>query len=143
MLFILYRTKDFSDHDWTEELGDDCKNALAFIDDHQNNYLRLKYLTPPVQYDKPPEELQDIPNLTQIPAGTPTGVYFLCQGKKIVYVGQSNSPSARISQHQKDKIFDLAYMIPTDQPLALEDYYINKFKPIYNKTIKKEYYGNT
>jgi hypothetical protein len=40
---ILYRTKDFSDHDWTEELGDDCKNALAFIDDHQNNYLRLKH----------------------------------------------------------------------------------------------------
>jgi len=106
------------------------------------NYLRLKYLTPPVQYDEPPEELQDIPNLTQIPAGTPTGVYFLCQGKKIVYVGQSNSPCARISQHQKDKIFDHAYMIPTDQPLALEDYYINKFKPMYNKTIKKEYHGN-
>lgn len=39
-----YRTKDFLEHDWLEELGDEgCKNTLAFIDDHQNNYLRLKH----------------------------------------------------------------------------------------------------
>jgi hypothetical protein len=40
---IEYRRKDFNDHDFTSELGDDCKNTLAFIDDHQNNYLRLKH----------------------------------------------------------------------------------------------------
>ena len=40
---IDYRTKDFNDHDWTHELGDDCKNTIAFIDDHQNNYLRLQH----------------------------------------------------------------------------------------------------
>jgi hypothetical protein len=40
---IDYRRKDFNDHDWTKELGDDCKNTLVFIDDHQNNYLRLKH----------------------------------------------------------------------------------------------------
>lgn len=39
-----YRTKDFLEHDWLEELGEEgCKNSLAFIDDHQNNYLRLKH----------------------------------------------------------------------------------------------------
>ena len=39
-----YRTKDFLEHDWLEELGEEgCKNTLAFIDDHQNNYLRLKH----------------------------------------------------------------------------------------------------
>jgi len=37
-----YRTKDFNEHDWTNELGiETCKNTLAFIDDHQNNYFRL------------------------------------------------------------------------------------------------------
>jgi hypothetical protein len=40
---IDYRTKDFNEHDWTAELGDECKNTVAFIDDHQNNYLRLKH----------------------------------------------------------------------------------------------------
>jgi len=39
-----YRTKDFLEHNWLEELGiEGCKNTLAFIDDHQDNYLRLKH----------------------------------------------------------------------------------------------------
>lgn len=40
---IDYRKKDFNEHDFTSELGNDCENTLAFIDDHQNNYLRLKH----------------------------------------------------------------------------------------------------
>ena len=39
-----YRTRDFNDHDWIAELGiETCKNTLAFIDDHQNNYNRLQH----------------------------------------------------------------------------------------------------
>jgi hypothetical protein len=39
-----YRKKDFLEHNWLEELGlEGCKNTLAFIDDHQDNYLRLKH----------------------------------------------------------------------------------------------------
>lgn len=39
-----YRTKDFNSHNWSNELGiDTCLNTLAFIDDHQNNYDRLKH----------------------------------------------------------------------------------------------------
>lgn len=39
-----YRTKDFNNHDWSSELGiETCLNTLAFIDDHQNNYDRLKH----------------------------------------------------------------------------------------------------
>ena len=36
-----YTKVDFLNHDWKQLLGDDCKNTLAFIDDHQNNYERL------------------------------------------------------------------------------------------------------
>jgi hypothetical protein len=39
-----YTTVDFNKHDWSSMLGrDGCKNTVAFIDDHQNNYERLKH----------------------------------------------------------------------------------------------------
>jgi hypothetical protein len=39
-----YRTKDFLKYNWLEELGiNGCQNTVAFIDDHQDNYLRLKH----------------------------------------------------------------------------------------------------
>jgi hypothetical protein len=40
-----YTTLDFNCHDWTLELGgrDVCRATLAFIDDHQDNFERLKH----------------------------------------------------------------------------------------------------
>jgi len=41
---VTYTTKDFNEHDWSSILGvETCKKTLAFIDDHQNNYERLKH----------------------------------------------------------------------------------------------------
>jgi hypothetical protein len=82
--------------------------------------------------DKIPECLSDIPGIHDIPVGHPPGVYILMCGKEIVYVGQSTNPSIRIGQHIKDKIFDRALLIPTMDLDAVEQHYINKFKPKYN-----------
>jgi hypothetical protein len=39
-----YSNIDFNNNDWTTILGKDtCKNTVAFIDDHQDNYERLKH----------------------------------------------------------------------------------------------------
>lgn len=41
----------------------------------------------------------------------PPGVYFLCLGDEVVYVGQSIRPLARTTQHD-DKTFDRIYLLP-------------------------------
>jgi hypothetical protein len=82
-----------------------------------------------------PEALKDVPNIHEIPAAHPPGVYILMQGDEVVYVGQSINPSARLGQHTQDKLFDKAYLIPTNDLLETEAIYINMFKPKYNKRL--------
>lgn len=81
------------------------------------------------------EVLKDVPNIHEIPAAHPPGVYILMHGDEVVYVGQSINPSVRLGQHTQDKIFDKAYLIPTNNLLETEAQYINKFKPKYNKRL--------
>jgi predicted GIY-YIG superfamily endonuclease len=85
--------------------------------------------------DEVPEALKDVPNIHEIPAAHPPGVYILMQGDEVVYVGQSVNPSARLGKHTQDKVFDKAYLIPTNNLLETEAIYINKFKPKYNKRL--------
>lgn len=80
-----------------------------------------------------PEALKGIDKIHEIPAAHPPGVYILMQGSEVVYVGQSINPSARLAKHSQDKVFDRAYLIPTNDLLAVEAKYINMFKPRYNK----------
>jgi hypothetical protein len=82
-----------------------------------------------------PEALKGIANIHEIPAAHPPGVYILMQGSDVVYVGQSINPSARLAKHSQDKLFDKAYLIPTNDLLAVEAKYINMFKPRYNKRV--------
>jgi hypothetical protein len=83
-----------------------------------------------------PDTLKDIVNLTPMEIGYPSGVYFLCQDEKVVYVGQSANPSARIPHHYKDKKFNRVYLIPVPEQrlLQVEHRYIKQFQPLYNKT---------
>lgn len=63
----------------------------------------------------PPESLSTIPNLKEIPITTSmlTGVYVLCSGASIVYVGQSVNPSARIANHPLDAWqVDRCFLVP-------------------------------
>lgn len=71
------------------------------------------------------------------------GIYFLISKGNVVYVGQSLCIYARIGTHltEKSKQFDSWSWIPCDASLldSLEEEYILKFNPIYNKIIKGWY----
>lgn len=83
-----------------------------------------------------PDALKDIMHLTPVEVGYPSGVYFLCQDEKVVYVGQSVKPSSRIPHHYKDKKFNKVFLLPVPEErlLQIENDYIRKFEPLYNKT---------
>lgn len=68
-----------------------------------------------------------------------SGIYFLKQGKIIVYVGESTCIMSRIMQHFKENVkqFDSFQIIEKrnfsdKQRLSLEKSLIKKFKPQYN-----------
>lgn len=62
-------------------------------------------------------------------------VYFLLKDGNVVYVGQTDNILNRIKSHQKNKDFNnVAYIITTkDKVNYLENYYIMKYEPFYNK----------
>jgi excinuclease UvrABC nuclease subunit len=67
-----------------------------------------------------------------------SGIYFLKQGNKIVYVGESTCIMSRIVQHYKENVkqFDsfqiLENKLSNKQRLNLEKRLIKKFRPKYN-----------
>lgn len=90
--------------------------------------------------DKLPPELISCNRISEIPINSaygPSGVYFLCKDKKIVYVGQSKCVFSRINDHKKQKrgLFDSVFFI--DLPLSrlddVETALIRKFNPPLNK----------
>ena len=64
-------------------------------------------------------------------------VYFLLYNEEVVYVGQTVQGLVRPLSH-KDKVFDSVAVIsvPEDLLTAVEDYYISKYIPKYNKTMR-------
>ena len=66
------------------------------------------------------------------------GVYLLAMEDRIVYVGQSKNPHARIPQH-KDKEFTHVRILrcPERRLTYWESVLIRKINPVYNKTLKK------
>jgi hypothetical protein len=68
-----------------------------------------------------------------------TWVYFLFLQDVVVYVGQTVTGITRIISHirEGDKLFDsYCYInVGVDKLLEVENYYISKFKPRYNKTL--------
>lgn len=73
-------------------------------------------------------------NCRAVDVGVASYVYFLLQGKEVVYVGQTKNGLTRIYQH-KDKVFDMAYVMECDanELNRLENRYIFKYRPKYNK----------
>ena len=86
----------------------------------------------------------DVPNelallthrLVYLPACCFSGVYFLCSGAEIVYVGQSISVGARSNSH-KTKKFDriLILPVPNEELNRVEAAFIGLLQPKYNKTL--------
>lgn len=63
-----------------------------------------------------------------------SGIYFLIQDRKIVYVGRSSMVWRRIAAHMIEKRFDSYYVLECQAADlgALERKYIAKFKPVLN-----------
>lgn len=70
-------------------------------------------------------------------------IYFLIQGGKVVYVGQSKNVNERIGHHitQQGKPFDAYYAVYVDRLIVnvIESAYIEAFQPIYNHRENKGY----
>ena len=89
----------------------------------------------------PPSSISNLPNLQQVPKyGFNSGIYFLCFGDEVVYVGQSTSPASRIASHvlEGKKVFDRVYLLPIpEQDLNnVETAFIKTFNPKYNGKIR-------
>jgi len=72
-------------------------------------------------------------------------IYFLLKDKEVVYVGQTTQNVIRPFSH-KDKIFDSVAIIyqseDKDKLNEIEEFYIKKYCPRYNKTFNSENYAN-
>lgn len=84
-----------------------------------------------------PTTLSDVANLrdiTEVIHLCP-GIYFLCLGDEVVYVGQSVSPANRISGHI-DKEFDRVLFLPwpRDDLDRIESAWIDMLKPRLNRS---------
>jgi excinuclease UvrABC nuclease subunit len=67
------------------------------------------------------------------------GIYFLLQGEKIVYIGQSTNIYARVCSHitEGKKTFDNVRVYYTNKNLdGLERKLINHYLPLYNNDSK-------
>ena len=62
-------------------------------------------------------------------------IYFLFDDTHIVYIGQTTNHLSRILVHQRDKVFNRAYVLPvTEDKMSLYEIgYIDKYRPKYNK----------
>jgi hypothetical protein len=64
------------------------------------------------------------------------GIYFLCQGGEVVYVGQSITVAARVSSHASEGIkqFDSAWFVPCEEWRlgCVEAHWIEVLRPRYN-----------
>ncbi len=90
----------------------------------------------------PPDFSHDVLVARAGPIPDACGIYFLINRKKIVYVGQSLAVYARIHTHMREKLktFDSIAVLRCQQHelTRFETFYINKFRPLYNKAIKRK-----
>ena len=67
------------------------------------------------------------------------GIYFLTLDEELVYIGQTINVYKRLADHRRDKEFDNAYFLPITKTFlnSIETYFLNKYKPEYNKNGSK------
>lgn len=67
-------------------------------------------------------------------------VYFLVDGKEVVYVGQTTKGIVRPLSHSDKEFTDIMIMEVSPENLDyLEEYYISKYSPKYNKILRTQY----
>ena len=70
-----------------------------------------------------------------------SGIYFLCQDKKVVYIGQSKDVTTRVNAHTNSKEFDsvTAMLVPEELLDEVEQYWIKRVKPKLNVRYLREH----
>jgi len=108
-------------------------------------YSFLSFDRSMIQPRSTPDELSRIKDLYHLPMeyiNTPPGVYFLCRGSKIVYIGKARNVANRITTHVAEgrKKFDNAYFITCNinQLDELEMSLIKFYQPEYNIAMMSE-----
>jgi excisionase family DNA binding protein len=63
-----------------------------------------------------------------------SGIYFLCDGEEVVYVGQSVDVYSRVLQHRRSKQFDRVFWwpVPASELDKIEGAFIRTLKPRLN-----------
>jgi hypothetical protein len=88
-----------------------------------------------------PVSISSIPGLRVYDPAFLTGVYFLCKGNEVLYVGQSTNIGNRVTTHaaestkDHDKVFFLR--LPASQLAEVESRFIASLKPVHNWVGKK------
>lgn len=118
------------------------KNIAWKVEGQSLPAMTVLKITVPVDPLPPPTSIAMLHPLIPyvFPSPTPSGVYFLCHGNEVVYVGKSINVSARVGQHIPEKEFDRAYYLPVP-PTNLDEVegnFIVTLKPKYNRNKKGE-----
>ena len=98
----------------------------------------VNYQAPPdVKGADLPKELANLKGLLHLSSLiAPSGVYFLVDGKEVVYIGQSVSPTERVGTHRREqtKTFTHVLLLPIPQSDLnnVEGALIRSLKPKYN-----------
>lgn len=86
-----------------------------------------------------PEALSKVKRLYKLPSEqmySPSGIYFLCEGDEVVYIGKAVNIANRIESHRSEgkKKFDAAYfvVVPLDILDVTEMALIKRLRPKYN-----------
>jgi len=108
---------------------------------------------PIIEFYKPDETATSIPPNETLPAcllgikclkkvpinvfRTPPGIYFLCNGPELVYIGKAVNVARRLMSHIGEKRFDRVYFISChiEQMDSLEMALIRYYKPSLNKAM--------
>lgn len=106
----------------------------------ENDYLEVVFGKLPPRADPflVPEDIRGIAGLRDISHHKDyllPGIYFLCFGDQLLYIGQSINPLRRLRQHVKDKGFDRVFYLswPVDKLNTMEGGLIRMFDPPLNR----------
>lgn len=131
------------------------KDVYCFLQEEINEWFRSfvkkrnRTVAPAITFSYPelppsihandivPPGLTTIKGLRKMPMSafyTPPGIYFLCLGPEIVYIGQAINVAKRLTSHMGEKDFDSVYFISChiEQLIPLESSLIRYYKPCLN-----------
>lgn len=81
-----------------------------------------------MKFNEPGKDIKSIPNVSD------SLIYFLLDGKEVVYVGQTHHGLRRPFQHFDKDFTEIKFFhCPPEELDYWEDCYIQKYQPIYNK----------